>query len=154
MQPEPELTVEPEEKSEPDSTKVGTEPDETGITIGQPRSTRRVVEEYEVRLPFRFNSFELSEEFTAFLDDVVKRLRGNPGYSVEVTGHTDSVGSEEVNARISVARAQAAADYLMSQGIAASRIKVEGKGETLPISSNDTAAGRALNRRVEITILR
>jgi type IX secretion system PorP/SprF family membrane protein len=154
VQPEPELTVEQEEKSEPDSTRAGTQPDETGFTIGQPRSTSRIVEEYEVRLPFRFNSFELSEEFTAFLDDVVDRLRDNPGYSVEVTGHTDSVGSDDVNERISLARAQAAADYLMSKGIAASRIKVEGKGETLPISSNDTAAGRALNRRVEITILR
>ncbi|MCL4155277.1 UNVERIFIED_CONTAM: hypothetical protein GTU68_021373 [Idotea baltica] len=72
----------------------------------------------------------------------------------EVIGHTDNVGPTEVNQRISLARAQAAADYLISKGITESRITVTGKGESLPISTNSTATGRALNRRVEITILK
>lgn len=153
----PEVTIAPaetEEATEPDSTARAQEPEETELTIGQPRSRKRIVEEFEVRLPFRFNSYEISEEFATFLDQVVERLEEDPNHSVEVTGHTDNIGSEEVNQRISVARAQAVADYLMSKGIAASRIEVSGKGESLPVTTNSTAAGRALNRRVEIKILR
>ncbi len=150
----PEPAVEPEESAESDSTSQTTQPSETEFTIGQPRSSKKVVEDFEVRLPFKFNSYELSDAFADFLDQVVDRLKQHSDHTVEITGHTDSVGSEEVNQRISLARAQAAANYLMSQGIAEPRIKVAGKGESLPISTNDTAAGRALNRRVEIKILR
>lgn len=138
----------------PDSTVQVTKPaEETGFTIGQPRSRKRVVEEFEVRLPFRFNSYEISEDFAEFLDQVVVRLKEHPDQIAEVRGHTDNVGSDEVNQRISLARAQSVADYLIDKGIAKSRITVMGKGESLPISTNSTATGRALNRRVEITIL-
>ncbi|GAB5523930.1 MAG: hypothetical protein Roseis2KO_18020 [Roseivirga sp.] len=150
----PELTIAAEETTKPDSTAQVKEPEETEFTIGQPRSSKRIVEEFEVRLPFRFNSYEISEEFAAFLDQVVDRLKEDPNQSVEVTGHTDNVGSEEVNQRVSVARAQAVADYLISKGIAASRIETVGKGQSMPVSTNSTAAGRALNRRVDIKILR
>lgn len=126
---------------------------ETELKIGEPVTTGRVIDKYEVRLPFRFNSSDLSEEFSRFLDEVVRRLKANPAQIVQIVGHTDNVGSEEVNQRISLARARAAADYLIAQGIAISRIEIEGKGEAIPLSSNDTAAGRALNRRVEITII-
>lgn len=150
----PEVTITPEESTESDSTARVSEPEETEFVIGQPRSRRQVVEEFELRMPFRFNSSELSEEFSEFLDQVVNRLMENPGQTAEVTGHTDNVGSEEVNQRISLARAQSVADYLISKGIAVSRINVSGKGESLPVSTNATPAGRALNRRVEITILK
>ncbi|MCE7991976.1 MAG: PorP/SprF family type IX secretion system membrane protein [Roseivirga sp.] len=150
----PEVDIEPEETAKSDSTAQVKGPGETEFVIGQPRSRKRIVEEFEVRLPFRFNSYEISEEFAEFLDQVVTRLKESPEQTAEVTGHTDNVGSEEVNQRISLARAQAVADYLISKGILASRITVSGKGESLPISTNDTPAGRALNRRVEITILK
>jgi len=133
---------------------VAPEPDpETEVRIGQPVSDKKVVDTYQVRLPFRFNSSELSVAFTAFLDDVILRLESDPELQVEVVGHTDNIGDEDVNLRISVARAQSVADYLISQGIARSRIEIVGKGEALPISSNDSAQGRALNRRVEINLL-
>lgn len=151
---ESEPVIEPGEGVQPDTTIQVTEPTETEFTIGQPRSSKKVVEDFEVRLPFKFNSYEISDAFAEFLDQVVDRLTQHPDHTVEIIGHTDNVGSEEVNQRISLARARAAADYLISQGIAKSRIEVGGKGESLPISTNDTAAGRALNRRVEIKILR
>ena len=137
----PTVTPKPEKKQE------------TEVQIGQPESDNKVIDSYEVRLPFRFNSSELSEAFTNFLDDVIARLKANPDQMVQIIGHTDNVGPEEVNMRISLARAQSAADYLMAKGISKDRIRIEGKGEMLPISSNDTAQGRALNRRVEIKIL-
>jgi outer membrane protein OmpA-like peptidoglycan-associated protein len=69
---------------------------------------------------------------------------------VQVIGHTDSQGSDAVNNPLSLDRAQSVRDYLVSQGVSASRIAVEGKGEHQPIADNSTADGRAKNRRVEI----
>lgn len=69
---------------------------------------------------------------------------------VQVIGHTDSQGSDAVNNPLSLDRAQSVRDYLVSQGVSASRIAVEGKGEHQPIADNTTADGRAKNRRVEI----
>ena len=150
--PEPEL-VEPDTVVTTPQVEPEPEPTETELRIGQPVSEKKVVDTYEVRLPFRFNSAELSQAFTEFLDDVVLRLQNDPNLMVEVIGHTDSIGDEDVNLRISRARAKSVADYLISQGIDPSRIVTDGKGEALPISSNETAQGRALNRRVEIKIL-
>ena len=72
---------------------------------------------------------------------------------MSVDGHTDSIGSDAYNQKLSVRRAQAVADYLEKGGIAASRMTVKGFGESQPVASNDTAEGRAENRRVELKIL-
>jgi outer membrane protein OmpA-like peptidoglycan-associated protein len=69
---------------------------------------------------------------------------------VEVIGHTDSRGSDEVNKPLSINRADAVRDYLTARGVASSRISIDGRGESQPVASNDTAEGRAQNRRVEI----
>jgi len=69
---------------------------------------------------------------------------------VQVIGHTDSQGSDAVNNPLSLDRAQSVRDYLVSQGVSATRVAVEGKGEHQPIADNSTADGRAKNRRVEI----
>ena len=74
------------------------------------------------------------------------------GLKLEVEGHTDSVGSDESNQRLSERRAQGARDYLVSQGVPAVAIASRGFGETVPIKSNDTAQGRQENRRVEIVV--
>jgi len=68
---------------------------------------------------------------------------------VEISGHTDSVGSEEYNQALSLRRAQAVKNWLVQKGIAANRMKTVGKGENEPVASNDTAEGRAKNRRIE-----
>lgn len=69
-----------------------------------------------------------------------------------IVGHTDSTGPEEYNQRLSERRAEAAAAFLMEQGIRPSHIRTLGKGESEPVASNDTPEGRQLNRRVEIAI--
>ena len=69
-----------------------------------------------------------------------------------MVGHTDSVGAEEYNMGLSVRRATSVKNYIVDQGVDAGIIDVSGKGESMPIASNDTAAGRAQNRRVEVNI--
>jgi len=73
--------------------------------------------------------------------------------TVEVSGHTDNTGTEELNKGLSAKRAQAVIDYMVSKGISPSRLKALGLGSSTPRSSNDTEDGRQLNRRVEAKIL-
>jgi OOP family OmpA-OmpF porin len=84
------------------------------------------------------------------LADVVRTMKDNPSLRVSVEGHTDSVGSDAYNQRLSERRAQAVKDYLVHQGIDAGRITTTGYGESKPVASNATEAGRAQNRRAEV----
>jgi OOP family OmpA-OmpF porin len=100
---------------------------------------------------FAFDSAELKPKMKAELDTVVSRLKGSKGNEMlEVVGHTDSTGPEAYNQGLSERRAQAAADYLSSQGIDAADMTVRGMGESVPVADNGTREGRAMNRRVEI----
>lgn len=83
------------------------------------------------------------------LDTVAQVLRDFPDITIEIQGHTDSRGSDAHNMRLSQARAEAVRTYLIAQGIAPERLTARGYGETVPIESNATAEGRAVNRRVE-----
>jgi outer membrane protein OmpA-like peptidoglycan-associated protein len=76
----------------------------------------------------------------------------HPGLRLEVEGHTDSVGSDEYNQRLSEQRANSVREYLVSQGVQAANITSKGLGETMPVASNDNAAGRQQNRRVELVV--
>ena len=84
------------------------------------------------------------------LDEMARNL--DPGVRVWVVGHTDSTGSEATNRPLSVERAQAVRSYLVGRGVASTRINVDGRGEREPVASNDTEAGRAQNRRVEVLL--
>lgn len=95
----------------------------------------------------------LKKEGTAKLDDVVGLLKGVNLEAVIAVGHTDSVGSDAYNQGLSVRRAESVKAYLVSKGVAADRVYVEGKGEAVPVEDNKTAAGRAKNRRVEIEVV-
>ena len=86
------------------------------------------------------------------LDKVVAYLTENSQVKVMLTGHTDNTGNDEANQRLSVARAEAAKAYLVSKGVDAGRITASGQGESQPAEDNGTAAGRAANRRVEVTV--
>jgi OOP family OmpA-OmpF porin len=103
---------------------------------------------------FDFDSAELSGDAKAVIDERIETLAGNVKLTsiMRVVGHTDSTGPEEYNQGLSQRRAQAVADYIVSQAyrVTASDIEVIGKGETQPVASNDTREGRAQNRRVEI----
>ena len=88
------------------------------------------------------------------LDKVVKTLEEYPDITVEIQGHTDSVGSAENNLRLSFARANAVKAYLVQMGISPSRLIARGYGESMPIAPNTTRAGRARNRRIEFVVIK
>ena len=88
--------------------------------------------------------------FRQALDNFAQSLQQNPTSTVTIIGHTDSTGSSAVNEPLSLQRADATRDYLVSRGVATNRITIDGRGAREPVASNDTEAGRARNRRVEI----
>lgn len=102
---------------------------------------------------FAFDSADLSPQFFPVLDNVASTLGQYNQTVIEVAGHTDNVGTDAYNQALSQRRAQAVANYLGGKGVMQQRMMVVGAGETHPIASNDSEAGRAENRRVEITIV-
>lgn len=102
---------------------------------------------------FAYNSANVQPQFRATLDKVASVLADYRETYVDVYGHTDSTGSDSYNQDLSERRARSVADYLSSHGVQDARIATRGFGETQPIASNETEAGRAENRRVEIKIV-
>lgn len=102
---------------------------------------------------FAFDSSNLQSQFYPVLDRVAGTLSQYNQTVIEVAGHTDSVGSEAYNQKLSEQRANSVAAYLGGHGVNQQRMMVVGAGETRPIASNDTEMGRSQNRRVEITIV-
>ncbi len=102
---------------------------------------------------FDFNSAALRPSSQETLDDLAGNFRQYPDNRLAIEGHTDSVGSDEYNQQLSERRAGSVADYLIDKGVSSSAITVYGYGELRPKSTNDTAEGRQLNRRVEIRIM-
>jgi type IX secretion system PorP/SprF family membrane protein len=112
-----------------------------------------VLEKATLDFNFEFNSSSVNEKTALYLDDLAKALKDNPELQVKLVGHTDNIGSEKFNLKLSQYRAQTMKDYLVSKGIDASRISTDGKGLKEPRNDNSTEEKRALNRRVELTIL-
>ncbi len=102
---------------------------------------------------FDFDKAVLKPEGKAKLDDLVGKLKATALEVIIAIGHTDSIGSDAYNQKLSVRRAEAVKAYLVSKGIEPNRIYTEGKGKSQPIASNSTAEGRAKNRRVEIEVV-
>lgn len=107
-------------------------------------------ENSEVR--FEYNKASLTSTAKANLDNVIRIFKEYPNTDIMVVGHTDSIGSQDYNQPLSLRRAQAVTDYLIANGISSSRITTEGAGKLEPRYSNETAEGRAGNRRVEFAI--
>jgi outer membrane protein OmpA-like peptidoglycan-associated protein len=110
----------------------------------------------EIRLPgvtFETNSARLTSQSLSVLNDAAETLKRNSDVRVEAQGHTDSQGAAAYNLSLSQRRAEAVRDYLVTRGAAAGNITAKGYGETAPIAGNDTAAGRAQNRRVTLKVL-
>ncbi len=103
---------------------------------------------------FDFNKSVLKSESFAELDRLVELLRTTPKMEVEIAGHTDNVGNDAGNKKLSNDRAKAVRDYLISKSIEAKRLKTIGFGKSKPIASNESEEGRQQNRRVEFTILK
>jgi outer membrane protein OmpA-like peptidoglycan-associated protein/mRNA-degrading endonuclease HigB of HigAB toxin-antitoxin module len=103
---------------------------------------------------FEYNDYKLKEESFPELNRIAKLLKERQEIVVEISGHTDNIGSPAYNNNLSLQRAKTVAEYLISQGISPERIRVKGYGEKYPVESNDTEEGRQKNRRVEFKILK
>ncbi len=102
---------------------------------------------------FDTNKFDLKRESLAELQKLVDFLNVNPTLKIEISGHTDNVGNDELNQTLSENRAKAVYQYLVQNGIAASRLQYKGYGKTQPIATNDSDEGRSKNRRTEFKII-
>jgi len=129
-------------------------PDTAGDVRVNDNGCKIITESLEIQLEaneFAFDSAELKAGMEDALDNAVERIQGSEGEEeIEVIGYTDSTGPREYNQELSVRRAQAVADYMVSQGIDRANLSVSGRGEANPVSTNETQAGRAQNRRVTI----
>ncbi|MBJ6980644.1 MULTISPECIES: OmpA family protein [unclassified Luteimonas] len=102
---------------------------------------------------FDFNKTNLKPQFYPALNNVARTLAEYNQTIVEVAGHTDNIGGDAVNQRISEQRASAVGNYLIGQGLQRERFEIVGFGKSMPIADNATEQGRALNRRVEIRVV-
>lgn len=102
---------------------------------------------------FDYKKSELTRESVTELNNLVKLMNQYPTIKIEISGHTDDVGDEDYNQKLSVDRAKAVVDYLISKGISSARLSYVGYGFTRPIAPNDTEEGRRLNRRSEFKII-
>lgn len=125
-------------------TPAGAKVDATGCLIAQVLILKNV--------NFEFDSAKLTPESMAILDQAAAALNKTPGKKVQVAGHTDSVGSNAYNQKLSQARAKTVRDYLVAQGVEAARMSSAGFGEEKPVADNSTDEGRSKNRRVELDI--
>jgi OOP family OmpA-OmpF porin len=117
----------------------------------QPPAATKVT--YAADAFFDFDKSVLKPEGKAKLDDLVSKVKNINLEVIIAVGHTDSVGTDAYNQRLSVRRAEAVKAYLVSKGIEKNRVYTEGKGEKQPVADNKTAEGRAKNRRVEIEVV-
>jgi outer membrane protein OmpA-like peptidoglycan-associated protein len=101
---------------------------------------------------FDLDKADIRPDAAVILDEAASLLSANPGTQVAVGGHTDSSGSDAYNQSLSERRAASVRDYLASKGVDASRLSTAGFGESQPVADNATAEGRALNRRVELSV--
>ena len=102
---------------------------------------------------FDFNKSDLKPEGRAKLDDLVSKMQGINLEVIIAVGHTDAVGGDAYNQKLSVKRSDAVKNYLTSKGVEKNRVYTEGKGEKQPVADNKTTEGRAKNRRVEIEVV-
>ena len=107
----------------------------------------------QARIHFAFNKSDLTDSAKAILDEKVEVFRANPALTIVIRGYTDVVGTDAYNLALGERRAQAAKDYIVSQGIAASRIIVQTKGESQQIPNTEGVAGQAANRRAVFELL-
>ena len=102
---------------------------------------------------FDYDKAVLKPEAKEKLDEMAGKLNGVNLEVIIAVGHTDSMGTDQYNDKLSLRRAEAVKAYLLSKGIEANRVYTEGKGEKQPVADNKTAEGRAQNRRVEIEVV-
>ena len=107
-----------------------------------------------LKLHFEFGSAKIAPDSEVTVAEYAKFMKESPAYKILIVGHTDSIGSEASNMALSKARADSVKAMLVKDGVDPDRMKTEGKGETQPIATNKTAEGRAMNRRIEVWLLK
>jgi len=121
----------------------------TGVEV-----TRTADNRLQINIPgdiaFDSGQAAIRPNFRSALDNFAQSLQQNPSTTVTIVGHTGSTGSPAVNEPLSLQRADATRDYLVTRGVGGNRFQIDGRGAREPVASNDTDAGRARNRRVEI----
>jgi len=122
----------------------------SGIAVGQGLETKASKDDWE-EINFEFNSAILSDGFPSLLR-LAELLNQHQDYKLKISGHTDNVGSDRYNDRLSQHRAASVRDYLVSKGVDPSLMDVTGRGKRDPVASNATKEGRAQNRRVEVEV--
>lgn len=111
-----------------------------------------IVVTFDSGILFDFDSVALRENAEENLSEFANSMREFPETEILIVGHTDSIGSDAYNQRLSERRAQSAGSYLVEQGLDWNRLRLEGRGETEPVATNETEEGRQQNRRVEVAI--
>jgi len=122
----------------------------TGIQVQRDGDNVRLI--MPNNITFDTDRSDLRASFTEVLNSIILVLNHYPDTTLNIVGHTDSVGSDAYNLTLSNNRANAVAQYLVSQNVAPSRVTSRGAGEKYPVASNDSESGRSLNRRVELSI--
>jgi OOP family OmpA-OmpF porin len=130
------------------------------VVAPQVSAVNTIVPEYKAgeklildHLLFDLNSSTLKDSVVKELDDILAYLQMHPNTSLEISGHTDNTGDEKSNLLLSENRAKAVGNYFTRKGIDAKRLKISGKGSSVPIGSNDNEEGRMKNRRVEVLFI-
>jgi OOP family OmpA-OmpF porin len=120
------------------------------VPVAPPAATKVT---YAADAFFDFDKSVLKPEGKAKLDDLVGKIKDINLEVIIAVGHTDAVGSDSYNQKLSVARSESVKAYLVSKGVEKNRVYTEGKGEKQPVADNKTSEGRAKNRRVEIEVV-
>ncbi|MBU4499375.1 MAG: OmpA family protein [Thiobacillus sp.] len=123
----------------------------TGVSVSQTADNQLKLD-IPSDVSFDTNRYEIKSNLRPILDRFATTLNQNPVTTVSIIGHTDSTGSDAINNPLSVNRAASTRSYLVDRGVASNRIAIDGRGSREPIADNNTAGGRAMNRRVEIFV--
>ena len=142
------------------SNHLKADPNETDATGLKTQITKAAFDNAEIgdrfrlnQIYFEFNSSELLTMSYIQLDSLYNILDQKPSVRIEIRGHTDNIGNEGYNKKLSVERAASVYNYLIEKGIPKTRMKYRGFGPNIPVADNSTEQGRELNRRVEIFIV-
>ncbi|MFT3963207.1 OmpA family protein [Propionivibrio sp.] len=123
----------------------------TGVNVTQTADNRLKLE-IPSDVSFDTGRYDIKPQLRPVLDRFATTLNQNPVTHVTIVGHTDNTGTDAINQPLSVNRAAATRDYLVARGVATNRIAIDGRSSREPVADNATAAGRAMNRRVEIFV--
>jgi type IX secretion system PorP/SprF family membrane protein len=132
--------------------KVKEVPPSTMATAGAMKQEPLIIEKVTLHFPFEFNSAELDDPTEKFLEELTASLKENENLKLKIEGHTDDIGSDKFNLKLSQKRADAVKHHLIKSGIHPDRLRSKGKGMHEPLNSNLTDEDRTKNRRVELTI--